>query len=76
MGWPDVQRRVADGEDARTDFKRVVGDLRGVGKAVCAFANGDGGLVVIGVDDASDIVGDGENPDTVQERLASFCRNC
>ena len=74
MEWPDVQRRIGDGEDARTEFKRKLGDLRGVAKTVCAFANGDGGLVVIGVDDAGAIVGDLENPDTVQERLASFLR--
>ena len=72
MEWPDVQRRIAGGEDGRTEFKRKLGDLRGVAKTVCAFANGDGGLVVIGVDDAGAIVGDVENPDTVQERLASF----
>ena len=72
MEWPDVQRRIAGGEDARTEFKRRLGDLRGVGRTVCAFANGDGGLVVIGVDDGGAVVGDGENPETVQERLASF----
>ena len=72
MEWPDVQRGLASGEDAGTEFKRAVGDLRGVGKAVCGFANGNGGLVVIGVDDAGVIVGDGENAGTVQERLARF----
>ena len=72
MEWPDVQRRIAGGEDARTEFKRRLGDLRGVGRTVCAFANGDGGLVVIGVDAGGAVVGDGENPETVQERLTSF----
>ncbi len=72
MEWPDVRRRIAAGEDARTEFKRKLGDLRGVGRTVCAFANGDGGLIVIGVDDAGAVVGEDENPETVQERLASF----
>ncbi len=72
MEWPDVQRRIAGGEDARTEFKHRLGDLRRVGRTVCAFANGDGGLVVIGVDDAGAVVGDEENPETVQERLLSF----
>ena len=44
MEWPDVQRRIAGGEDARTEFKGRLGDLRGVGRTVCAFASGDGGL--------------------------------
>ena len=30
-------------------FKRGLGDLSDVGKTLCAFANGDGGLIVIGV---------------------------
>ena len=72
MQWPDVQRRIAGGEDARTEFKWRLGDLRGVGRTVCAFANRDGGLVVIGVDDGGAVVGEGEHPETVQERLASF----
>ena len=72
MEWSDVQRRVSAGEDARTEFKRKLGDLRRVGRTVCAFANGDGGLIVIGVDDAGAVVGEDENPETVQERLASF----
>ena len=72
MEWHDVQRRIVAGEDARTEFKRKLGDLRGVGRTVCAFANGDGGVIVIGVDDAGAVVGDGENAETVQKRLASF----
>lgn len=52
MEWPDVGRRIASGEGARTEFKRRVGDQRGVRRTVCAFGNGDGGLIVSGVVDA------------------------
>ena len=73
MEWPDVARRIAAGEDARTEFKRGSGDLRSVGKTLCAFANGDGGLIVIGVDDAArTVVGVEADPETVQERLTSL----
>ena len=72
MEWPDVQQRIAGGEDARTEFKRGIGDLRAVGKAICAFANGDGGLLVIGVDDAGAIVGVHESPGAVQARLTNL----
>ena len=72
MEWPDVERRIAGGENARTEFKRGVEDLGGAGRTVCAFANGDGGLLVIGVDDAGAVVGVGENRETVQERLTGF----
>ena len=56
MEWPDVERRIGAGEDARTEFKRGIGDMRGVGKTLCAFANGEGGLLVIGVDDTGESV--------------------
>ena len=66
-----MQQRIAGSEEARTEFKRRLGNQRGVGRTLCAFANGDGGLVVIGIDDAGAIVGDDENPETVHKRLAS-----
>ena len=72
MEWLDVLRRIEQGEDARTEFKRGLGDLGAVGKTLCAFANGEGGLVVIGVDDSGTIIGTKEDPDRVQERLTGF----
>ena len=72
MNWPEVQQRIAGGESAHTEFKRGPGDLSGLGKTVCAFANGDGGLLIIGVDDAGAAVGVKENPETVQERLTGL----
>ena len=73
MEWPEVERRIAAGEDARTEFKRGISDLRGVGKTLCAFANGDGGLIVLGVEDATRaLVGVEADPEAVQERLTSL----
>ena len=72
MEWPGVQRRIGAGENARTEFKRGVGDLRGIARTLCAFANGDGGLLVIGVDDAGTIVGVGASSDSVEERLVNL----
>ena len=75
MEWADVQRRIDAGEDAHTEFKRDIADLSGAGRTLCAFANGDGGLLVIGVDDAGTVVGVSRNPETVQERLSSFLQS-
>ena len=72
MDWPDVLRRMEGGEDGRTEFKRGLGDFGVLGRTLCAFANGDGGLVVVGVDGPGVIVGVKEDPDAVQERLTSF----
>lgn len=72
MEWLDVLRRIEAGEDDRTEFKREPGDLSAVGKAVCAFGNAKGGLIVLGVENSGTIVGVSENPETVQERLTDF----
>lgn len=75
MNWDEVRSRIESVEDDKTEFKRGLGDLGPVGRTLCAFANGDGGLVVIGVDDSGSIIGVPEHPDTVQERLTSFLQS-
>ena len=72
MKWPEVLLRIQAGEDAHTEFKRGARDFRPLAKALCAFANGDGGPLVIGVDDSGLVSGVDDNPEHVQERIASF----
>ena len=45
MEWLDILARIAAGEDRHTEFKRGLGDLSAIAKAICAFANTDGGVV-------------------------------
>ena len=76
MEWLDVLERIEAGESRTTEFKRGLGDLSAVGKAICAFANTEGGVVILGVDDprtgARTIVGVREDAERVQERLTGF----
>ena len=73
MEWANVLRRIEAGEDRTTEFKRELGnDLSAVGKAICAFANGEGGLIVLGIDDAGSIIGLNADPHKVHERLTDF----
>ena len=72
LKWPEVLKRIRAGEDAHTAFKQSLGDLSGIGKALCAFANSDGGLLVLGVDDSGEVVGVPGDPHEVHERLTSF----
>ena len=46
---------IALGEGFTSEFKQAL--PRDLGRAICAFANGTGGVVLIGVDDAGQIVG-------------------
>ena len=72
MNATELQRLVRGGESDSVEFKRDAGDLRAVGRAVCAFANSDGGKVLIGVDDGGRIVGVREDADRLQERLTNL----
>lgn len=78
MDWQAVMQRVSGGEDERTELKREL-DPRSVGKtigrAVAAFANTDGGVVVLGVDDGGAIVGLRGDGERVAERLTSFLQS-
>ena len=74
MEWSEVLHRIETGEDDQTEFKRGF-DLNDAGRTICAYANGTGGLLVMGVNDAGFIVGIGQNPETVQERLTSFLQS-
>ena len=75
MEWLDVLQRIEAGEDVKTEFKRGLGDLTDIGRAICAFGNGYGGLLILGVDDSGTIVGVRERAERVQERLTSFLQS-
>ena len=72
MEWTDVLDRIAEGESGRTEFKSELGNLRAIGRAICGFANTEGGVIIVGVDDSREIVGVEEDTERVQERLTSF----
>ena len=71
MEWLNILHRVEAGEDRHSEFKRGL-DLSAIGKAICAFANSEGGVIVLGVTNAREIVGVRGDSEQVQERLTSF----
>lgn len=75
MEWIDVLGRIQDGEGEHTEFKQWPAFPRKVGAAVCAFANTEGGLVILGVDDSGAIVGVSEDAESAQERLSSWLQS-
>jgi ATP-dependent DNA helicase RecG len=72
LAWPEIRQRILGGEDEHTEFKLWEGFPKKVAAAVCALANSDGGLIVLGAADDGSIVGVAEDPDEVQERLTSM----
>ncbi len=76
MDWLDVLQRIQTGEDAQTELGRFRSfNDKDWQEAVCAFANTEGGLVVLGVTDDRSIDGVPMDPEVVQERLSNALHN-
>ena len=75
MEWLDILVRIESGESDQTEFKRGLGDFSAIGRSICAFANTEGGVLIIGVTDAQEIIGVREGTERVQERLTSFLQS-
>lgn len=75
MEWLEILERIVAGEGEYAEFKRGLGDLSAIGKAICAFENTDGGVIILGVDDGGGIVGVREGPEQVQERITGFLQS-
>ena len=72
MEWLDILERIELGEGRYTEYKRGLGDFSAIGRAICAFANTEGGVIILGVDPSRVIVGVKEDSEKVQERLTAF----
>ena len=55
MNENDLHNLLALGEGFTTEFKRS--GTSNLGQEICAFANATGGLILIGVTDAGEVVG-------------------
>ena len=62
----DLQKLIARGESKTLELKRSTAELRGAFQTICAFANGAGGLVLIGVNPDGKIVGQQIGDQTLQ----------
>lgn len=70
--WQEVKTCIEGGENNRVEFKRELGNLNQVGRAICALANSEGGLVVIGVEDDGTVRGVPGDPQAARERLVNL----
>jgi predicted HTH transcriptional regulator len=66
-----IVKLVAKGESKMIEFNRSTGDLREALQTLCAFANGSGGKVVIGVKPSGQIVGQQVSEQTLHEIAAA-----
>jgi len=57
MNEAELIERIKKGEDIHTEFKEVLLDKNKILKEIVGFANTDGGQLIFGVNDASEIPG-------------------
>ena len=76
MDWTEISQRIQAGEDERTEFGRFRSfSEKDWLESVCALANTQGGLVVLGVADDGRIDGVPMDAGEVQERLTNAIHN-
>lgn len=57
MKYREFKDIIAAGEGVKVEFKRKLNKPEKIAKEICAFANTKGGVLLVGVDDDSSIVG-------------------
>jgi ATP-dependent DNA helicase RecG len=76
MNASELYSSIASGEDSFTEFKRDVSQRSDFASEMIAFANMEGGRILVGVDDRGTIVGVTE-PQRVEEAILNIARhNC
>jgi ATP-dependent DNA helicase RecG len=72
----ELYEMIAAGEDSFTEFKREVSQRSDFAGEIVAFANTEGGYILLGVDDDGTIVGT-DSPQRVEEQIVNLARqNC
>jgi len=71
-----LKKLIAEGENQKLDFKFCVSDSRKIARTLTAFANSDGGRLLIGVRDNGSIAGIRSDEELYMVETAShlFCR--
>jgi len=74
MNQPELLALIAGGEDSFTEFKRDVSQRSDFAGEMIAFANTEGGQILVGVEDDGAISGV-QNPHQTEETIISLARN-
>ena len=71
-----IQRLIEEGEHEHQDFKFSISDARKIARSVSAFANNDGGRLLVGVKDNGNIAGVRNEEDiyVIEQAAEMYCR--
>lgn len=73
MNQSELVEIIRNGESSKVEFKREEVHPNSLAEEIVAFANFEGGIILIGVDDSGDLVGCFQ--DDVDEFIVNVCRN-
>src|SRR6266704_7221275 len=73
MELADIEHMMAEGQSEKLEFKKSTGQLTRATETLCAFLNGNGGTVIIGVTPNGKIVGQ-QAADKTQQAIANILR--
>jgi len=71
MSLDTINRKIAGGESPTLELKKSTGQLNRAGETLCAFLNGDGGSVIVGVTPEGKLVGQ-EVTDKTRREIAAM----
>lgn len=71
MDIENLKRIITEGENAEVELKQSFHSVQEIAKIISAFANTQGGLLILGVSDKGAIEGIKENPDMIQQRISN-----
>lgn len=71
-----IHKLIAEGEHEHQDFKFAISDARKIARSISAFANNDGGRLLVGVKDNGTIAGVRNEEDiyVIEQAASMFCR--
>lgn len=71
-----IQQLIEEGEHEHQDFKFAISDARKIARSVSAFANNDGGRLLVGVKDNGNIAGVRNEEDiyVIEQAAQMYCR--
>ena len=71
-----IQRLISEGEHVHQDFKFEISDARKIAKSISAFANTEGGRLLVGVKDNGKIAGVRSEEEIYMNVIASRPSTC
>lgn len=71
MNKNDILELLKEPESHNLELKESLHSEQKISQTICAFANTDGGLLIVGVNNKGKIVGFNENQDKLQQRLSA-----